>query len=132
MKEPNTVTTPHTLEECPGCRVAPGQQHDEDCDHAACPDCGEQLLLHECEHWAQDAEGPDRAAVWHGIDPRTELARTLNWWTTAAGFDHLVEDYTRVVFAIALEQVTWDREAQRYVIGEIDEPRLDQAIANSH
>lgn len=116
------------LEECPGCRVAPGRAHDEDCDHARCPDCGEQLFFHECEAWPEDADGPDRPALWHGIHPDEEVARKLNWWTTAVGIDHPVEDFTRVSFAVHLKQVTWDPQAQRYVIGEIDEGRIDAAI----
>jgi hypothetical protein len=118
-------------EPCRGCAVAPGQHHVEDCIHAVCPDCGEQLYMHECEYWAEDADGPDRPALWHGIDPRTEVARARNWWTTVYGIDHLVEDYTRVLFAIGLDQVVWDGQDQRYVIGEIDEARLDLAIATS-
>lgn len=119
------------LENCPGCGVAAGKNHDDNCDHAVCPDCGEQLLMHDCEHWADDAEGPDRPALWHGVDQQAEVARTLNWWTTATGIDHLVEDYTRVVVATALGQVTWDPRAQKYAIGQVDDAELDRAIANS-
>jgi hypothetical protein len=120
-----------STENCLGCVVAPGNPHGEDCDHAVCPDCGEQLLFHDCEHWPEDAEGPNRPALWHGVDPRAEVARTLNWWTTAVGVDRLVEDYTRVLFATALGQVTWDPQAQRYVIGQVDNAALDRAIADS-
>ncbi|HET9656410.1 MAG TPA: hypothetical protein VFP72_13725 [Kineosporiaceae bacterium] len=114
-----------TLDVCPGCRVEPGQPHGDDCDHACCPDCGEQLIFHDCEHWAADAEGPDRAALWHGVNPRAEVAQTLNWWTTAVGIDHLVEDYTRVLYAIYAKNafVTWDPRAQRY--------QIDQAAAQA-
>lgn len=118
--------------DCPGCRAAAGQPHGEDCDHARCPDCGEQLLMHDCDLWPADADGPDRPALWHGIHPSDEVARALGWWTTAVGIDHLVEDYTRVLFAQALGQITWDRQAQRYVIGVIDEDALNRAIAKSN
>jgi hypothetical protein len=120
------------LKECGDCQAAPGEAHDEDCDHAACPDCGEQLFMHECEHWPEDADGPDRPARWHGVDPRTEVARTLDWWTTATGIDHLVEDYTRVIFAIALGQVTWDPQAQKYVIGQVNEAAINVALMLSN
>lgn len=116
------------LEQCPGCGAAPGRTHEEDCDHAACPECGEQLLMHECQ---VSAGGVVRPASWHGLDQRAEVAQAMGWWTTAAGIDHLVEDYTRVLFAIALRQVTWDREAQRYVIGQVDEAVLDRQIHGS-
>lgn len=123
--------TMRVLEECPGCRVAPGQSHKDDCDHARCPDCGEQLFFHDCQEWPEDADGPNRDAIWHGIDPRAEVAHTQDWWTTAVGIDHPVEDFSRVSFAEALKQITWDPNGQRYVIGDIDEQRLDQAIASS-
>jgi hypothetical protein len=42
-----------------------------------------------------DAESPDWPALRHGIDPRAEVARTLNWWTTKVGINHPVEDCTR-------------------------------------
>lgn len=119
------------LKSCPGCLAKPGGSHGEDCDHALCPDCGEQLLFHNCEHWPEDADGPDRPALWHGVNQEAEVARKLNWWTTASGIDHLVEDYTRVLMAEGLGQVTWDRDTQRYVIGQIDEAALDRAVANS-
>lgn len=51
------------LKECPGCRVALGGAHEDECDHALCPDCGEQLIFHDCEHWGEDADGPDRPAL---------------------------------------------------------------------
>jgi hypothetical protein len=109
-----------TLDLCPGCGVEPGRPHGDDCDHACCPDCGEQLIFHACEHWASDAEGPDRLALWHGIDPRAEVARTLNWWTTVVGINHPVEDYTRVLYAIYDDNalVTWDARAQCYSIDQ--------------
>jgi hypothetical protein len=117
MKETSTG-----LETCPGCSAAPGTVHGDWCDHARCPECGEQLA--GCgEH-----EDSDRLAVWHGVDQRAEVARTLGWWTTAAGIDHLVEDYTRVLFADGLGQITWDPEAQRYVTGQIDEAAINLAM----
>ena len=121
------------LEVCPGCLVNPGQFHEEDCDHACCPDCGEQLIYHECTEWPEDAIGPDRPALWHGIAPSTEVAHTLNWWTDGKeyGEDHPVEDYTRVLCADALGQITWNPKTQRYDIGRIDSAELDRAIRNS-
>jgi hypothetical protein len=126
MKETST-----SLEECPGCRVDPGGGHGDECDHAWCPDCGEQLFLHVCERWDDDADGPDRPALWHGVDQRAQVARQRSWWTTAVGIDHLVEDYSRVLFAIGPGQITWDPRFQTYAIGRIDEAALDRAIANS-
>lgn len=120
-----------TLEPCSGCGVEPGQEHQDGCDHACCPDCGEQLIFHDCDAWDPDADGPDRAALWHGIDPRKEVAQTLNWWTTHARIDHLVEDYTRVLFADALHQIAWDPHGQKYLVGQIDNAALDRAIARS-
>lgn len=120
------------LEVCPGCRVAPDNPHDEHCDHARCPDCGEQLIFHSCEKWQlADADGPDRPAMWHGVAPGAEVARIRGWWTTAVGIDYLVEDDTRVTIAVALKMVTWDPAGQRYIIGEIDEARLDQVMRDN-
>lgn len=109
------------LSTCLGCGVAPGADHEDDCDHARCPGCGEQYLM--C------GEHGDRPARWHGTDQRAEVARGLGWWTTATGIDHLVEDYTRVLFAVMLGQVTWDPQAQRYMIGQIDEAALTLAMS---
>ncbi|NUR59411.1 MAG: hypothetical protein HOV87_12195 [Catenulispora sp.] len=103
---------------CPGCQVAPGHAHEDTCAHARCPACGEQALTDDCD--------TDQPALWHGVDQRAEVARALNWWTTAPGVDHLVEDYTRVLFAIAYDQIAWEPQAQRYVIGQIDEAMLDR------
>jgi hypothetical protein len=120
------------LKDCGGCGATPGQAHGEDCDHAACPDCGEQLFMHDyCERRPEDATEPDRPALWHGINPRAEMAQTLNWWTTRPDVDHPVEDYTRVLVADALGQITWDPQAQKYVIGQIDEAAIDRALASS-
>jgi hypothetical protein len=108
------------LQTCPGCGAAPGTDHGEECGHARCPGCGEQFI--GCgEHESGNAR-------WHGVDQRAEVARQLGWWTTAVGIDHLVEDYTKVLFADALGQITWDPEAQRYVIGQIDEAAIDSAL----
>lgn len=119
------------LRDCLGCLAKPGRAHGQDCDHAACPDCGEQLLFHDCDRWPDDAGGPSRPAIWHGVDPQAEVARARNWWTTAVGIDHLVEDHTRVSFAEVLGQITWNPEQQRYTIGEIDDAALDEALAAS-
>lgn len=118
-------------EECPGCRMAAGTAHQDECDHAWCPDCGEQLFLHVCEFWDDENDGPDRPALWHGVDQRAQVARQHGWWTTAVGIDHPVEDYTRVLFAIGLGQIIWEPRSQTYIVGQIDEAALDQAIANS-
>jgi hypothetical protein len=111
------------LETCPGCSAAPGTVHGEECGHARCPECGEQRIGCEVH------EEGDRPARWHGLDQQAEVARKLNWWTVATGIDHLVEDYTRVVFAGGLGQITWDPEAQRYVVGQIDEAAIDLAMS---
>jgi anti-sigma regulatory factor (Ser/Thr protein kinase) len=120
MREDTAMTEP-TLEQCPGCSAGPGTDHGDWCDHACCPECGEQLIA--CSEHAAST----RPARWHGLNPKAEVARTLNWWTTAVGIDHLVEDYTRVLFAIALGQVVWDPQAQRYDIGQVDEAAIDAA-----
>lgn len=111
------------MDECPGCQVMPGQVHHPECDHARCPGCGEQYIV--CH------EHPDGPAIWHGVDQRAEVARLRGWWTTAVGIDHLVEDYTRVLFAVVFGMVTWDPQEQRYVIGEIDEDEIDASMARS-
>jgi hypothetical protein len=111
------------LEDCCGCGAAPDTAHDRDCDWAACPECGEQLLLHAC-----GLPDSGRPPLWHGIDQRCEVARAMNWWATAVGVDHLMEDYTRVTIAIALRQVAWDQRTQKYVIGSIDEAELDRVL----
>lgn len=110
---------------CRGCDAEPGQHHSEGCDHAACPDCGDQQYSCDC------AADTGRPALWHGVDPRAEIARTLNWWTSASGIDRPVENYTRVLFAIELGQVAWDPQTQKYTIGNIDNAALDRAIARS-
>ena len=122
-----TATT--DTEECPGCRVAPGTAHHDECDHARCPDCGEQLLM--CGQLCEEVDAPYRPALWHGVDQRAQVARQHSWWTTAVGIDHLVEDYTRVLFAIVLGQIIWEPTSQTYTIVQIDEAALDRAIANS-
>jgi hypothetical protein len=108
------------LHNCSGCGVPPGCDHEDGCDHAMCPECGQQRLMHD-EH---ESSRPSR---WHGIDPAAQVCRQLGWWTTAAGIDHLVEDYTRVLFAEG-RGVTWDPDAQRYRIGQVDESAIDAAI----
>jgi hypothetical protein len=108
------------LRDC-SCGAAPGTWHRPMCDHARCPACGEQLI------GCAGHEGRNARARWHGIDQRAEVARSLSWWTTAAGISHPVEDYTRVLFAIVLGQVTWDQDPQRYVIGQVDEAAIDEA-----
>lgn len=115
--------TVNDLENCPGCCVPPGGVHVGNglCDWEHCPECGQQRIM--CD----DHAGSQRPAIWHGIAPQREVARKLNWWTTATGIDHLVEDYTRVVFAEHLGQITWDPRAQRYIIGRIDEAAIDEA-----
>jgi hypothetical protein len=112
------------LRDCGGCGIPPGGDHLDECDHALCPECGEQRIFHD-EHES------DRPSRWHGISPQKEVAQRLGWWTTAIGIDHLVEDYTRVLFADALGQIAWDRETQRFRIGQIDEVALDAAIKQS-
>lgn len=115
-----------TLKDCRGCGVTPGENHRETCDHAACPDCGEQLTMDFCSH------RPGRPAIWHGVDPSDEVARALNWWTTATGIDRPVEHYVRVLHAVALKQVNWNPHTQRYDIGEIDNAEIDRSMARGH
>jgi hypothetical protein len=113
--------TEPALSACGGCGAEPGTDHGERCGHARCPECGEQLI--GCGEHADS----NRPARWRGIDQRAEVARRLDWWTTATGIDHLVEDYTRVLFAEVLGQIRWSPETQRYDIGQIDEAEIDEA-----
>ncbi|HEY9251595.1 MAG TPA: hypothetical protein VIP06_02970 [Nocardioides sp.] len=102
--EPMNTTT--DLKRCSDCQAEPGTNHSQGCDWAACPECGEQQLLHT-EH---DDTLP---AIWHGIDQKAEIARRLGWWT-----DHpdcgRVEDYDRVLIADARGEIVWNKETQRY------------------
>jgi hypothetical protein len=109
------------LHDCYGCGAKPGTDHEDGCGHADCPECGTQLI--QCF----DHEASGRPARWHGINAQAEVAQGLGWWTTAVGIDHLVPDYTRVLFARVLGQVTWNPEAQRYDVGRIDEAAIDEA-----
>jgi hypothetical protein len=59
------------------------------------------------------------------------VARDRSWWTTASGIDHLVEDTTRVLLADAHGYITWDRQAQRYAVGEVDEAELDRLMMSA-
>jgi hypothetical protein len=101
-------TNQSDLKPCRGCGVAPEQAHEEGCDWAKCPECGEQ------RDWGCDHDS-DQPSIWHGIDPRAEVAQAREWWTTATGIDHLVEDYTRVLVAIGRGDIDWDPQTQRYV-----------------
>jgi hypothetical protein len=106
------------LLECGGCMAVPSTAHGQDCDHAHCPECGEQWIM--CGHES------DRMSVWRGVDERAAVAHQQNWWTTRTDIDHLVEDYTRVIIAISLGQITWDAEAQTYRVVRIDNAELDR------
>ena len=117
------------LEKCYGCAVEPGTAHKDGCDHARCPDCGQQLLFHDCDYWLKDADGPNRPAMWHGMSPSEEVARQLSWWTTATGLDHPVEDHMRVSVAEDLGHITWNPRTQRYDIHTIDEQAIDRRLA---
>jgi hypothetical protein len=121
------MTEPITLprERCCGCFAVPDTPHAEHCDHARCPECGMQRI--QCDKHADS----DRPAMWHGVHPDAAVARTRNWWATAVGIDEPVEDYTRVTLADALGMVTWDPDEQRYVIGDVDEARLDQVMRDN-
>jgi hypothetical protein len=112
------------LQTCPGCGVAPNESHGAGCDHARCPECGKQLI--QCDQHGDSL----RLARWYGTDQQADVARVLGWWTTATGIDHLVEDYTRVLYADALGQIAWDPETQRYVIGKVDEAAINAAMSN--
>jgi hypothetical protein len=116
------------LGNCPDCGVAPGENHtDAECDWAQCPGCGQQLLM--CDGACDGYDG--RPAIWHGMDQQFAIARQLGWWTTTAGIDQLVEDTTRVTVAAAPGMITWNRDIQTYIIGQIDEGRLDATLAES-
>lgn len=105
VKETTTMTTTE-LETCADCGVAPGQPHLDGCDWACCPDCGEQLLMHEeCD--------PQRPAIWHGIDPYVEAAQQRGWQTTIAGVDEPMEDSNRAVAAKHRGELVWDPQTQR-------------------
>lgn len=110
--EPDDTSPQTDLTKCYGCKAMPGEHHEDNCDWACCPDCGEQLIFHRCD----DPSGlnPERPAIWHGLPPYVEVARALDWWTTAAGIDHLVEDATRVLVAAARGEIRWNPETQRY------------------
>lgn len=90
--------------ECPGCRAEPDTPHEDDCDHAHCPGCGEQLLLHDCGD-------SDRPSIWHGIRPDEEAAITADMW-----FFHSAPDIRRYVpdCARARMQLDWDASDQRF------------------
>ncbi|HEX6359507.1 hypothetical protein [Actinophytocola sp.] len=112
---------PAPLTNCNGCRVAPGTDHTDTCDHARCPACGEQRAMCD-EH--DDA----RAALWHGVDQRAAVARQFGWWKDVVGLSRRYEDDTRVLFAEGLGQVTWNPVTQAYDVGTIDEAALDDAM----
>ena len=105
------IASEKLLQVCAECAVAPGQAHEEDCDHASCPECGEQLLLH-------DEHRQTRPALWSGIDPREQMARELGWWTVRAEAG-LVEDFDSVTEARVRGYVEWDPVQQRYRKGRI-------------
>ncbi|HEY3958513.1 MAG TPA: hypothetical protein VGM53_34550 [Streptosporangiaceae bacterium] len=113
---------PSYLETCVGCGAEPGHSHHPECDHARCPSCGDQLIA--CSDHVNDT----RPALWPGIDQRAEVCQALDWWTTHPGIDHLVEHHEKVLFAEALGQITWDPAAQRYVIGQVNDDDLTQAM----
>ncbi len=60
------------LEDCPDCDVAPGEQHDGDCDVARCVLCGKQSI--SCDH---DGSLPD---VWTGEWPGKAECREFGLW----------------------------------------------------
>lgn len=107
----------HKLRNCPECSAEPGGIHPENCPHALCPDCGDQLLLHTCPHWAPGVDGPGRPPVWHGYDPTDKVAHTLNW---------MVPNYHRVQAAVRAGCITWDQKKQDWVIGHIDNDAIDR------
>ncbi|MFC7344603.1 hypothetical protein [Saccharopolyspora griseoalba] len=103
------------LESCGGCGVQPGEAHAQvnpgDCDWAHCPDCGEQLLLHDCEHWDEDADGPDRPSIWHGVRPDTDAAVKAGYffWHPAPDINRYVPDE-----GMARARLEWNPETQKY------------------
>jgi hypothetical protein len=106
----HSPSAPLRLEQCPGCGTPPGELHLDDCHHVTCLECGRALFVHALSNPA--ALG--------------EVARSRGWWTTATGSDEPLEDYTRVLIAIALDQVTWDPKQQKYVVCQVDDDELDR------
>lgn len=94
----------HPLEECPGCAAPAGTWHDADCDHAACPDCGEQKIA--CEETG-------RPAFWHGQRSEDLLALEHGWqiWIVDLGW---VEDGMRMGLERHRGAVSWDPVEQRW------------------
>lgn len=114
---PNEPAILRTLTSCPGCRVIPGEYHEKMCDHALCPECGDQDIA--CGE-------SSRPALWHGASQAAQVARELNWWTYANDLGRFIEDHARVITAEMLGQITWNPDLQRYSIGMIDESELDR------
>lgn len=106
MADTNIDAAQPALEECLGCRVQPGEYHDDGCDHAHCPGCGEQLLLHDCGD-------SDRPSIWRGIDPDEAAAvrGNLFYWHPAPDIQRWVPDGTR---ARALYE--WDPTEQKFLV----------------
>jgi predicted RNA-binding Zn-ribbon protein involved in translation (DUF1610 family) len=94
------------LPTCQGCDVEAGEEHGEECVQARCPECGEQRLG-RCAH------DPDQPALWHGVDPLTEVAREQGWWLREQG-EPAVEDHPRAKEAVRRGYVVWHSQAQRY------------------
>lgn len=103
--ETTTVTMDHKFETCGGCGAEPGKPHQDDCDWAHCPGCGEQLLLHDCG-------GSDRPSLWPGMRPDEIAARDLDiwYWHPAPDINTWVPDTTRAGACCA-----WDPIKQRFI-----------------
>jgi hypothetical protein len=94
---------------CPGCDTEPGGNHDDDCDHAMCPECGFQRI--QCD----EHDDSICRARWHGVDPAFEIADQMGWWTTFPdGPGGVAPDDLRVKQAEARGEIVWVPESQRY------------------
>jgi hypothetical protein len=92
---------------CPGCSAEPGANHDDDCDHAMCPECGFQRI--QCDEHADST----RPARWHGVHAWAEIADQMGWWVEFGHFG-AAPDSERVQIAVARGELAWVPEAQRY------------------
>lgn len=58
---------------CPDCGVDEGRPHDDGCDVAICPTCGQQVLSHDEDHLAPQT-------YWTGFWPGTIECRERGWY----------------------------------------------------
>lgn len=95
------------------CGVEPEQPHIDGCSHAHCPDCGYQLLLHDCHYWDDDADGPNRQSIWHGVDPAIEAAVKGRLYYFHSSPD-VMRYFPDTGHAAAI--FDWDLQAQKYLV----------------